>query len=70
MVLAKYEGDCRGSVLMVETGESYHSSGRYVISDSHFFDNNRQADFFDSYAPQTARAGVGLVKLKVQAGHN
>jgi hypothetical protein len=65
MVLVKrYEGDCRGGVLVVEIDEGYYSSNRYVISDSHFLDNNRRADLFDSYAPPRALARIGGREVK------
>ena len=36
---------------MVEISESYYSSSGYNNSESYFFDNNRQGDFFDKYTP-------------------
>jgi hypothetical protein len=35
---------------MVEISEGYYRSSRYNISDSDYFDNNSQVNFFDNYA--------------------
>ncbi len=35
---------------MIGISKDYHSLSRYDMSWSQYFDNNRQANFFDSYA--------------------
>jgi hypothetical protein len=64
VLVKKCEGSCRGSVLMVKIAEGDYSSSRYVISDSRFFDNNRQADFFDSCALQITLAEIRMCEVE------
>jgi hypothetical protein len=47
----EYEDDYKGDRLMVESTEGCYRLSRHHISESRYFDNNRQVDFFDSYAP-------------------
>jgi hypothetical protein len=35
---------------MIGSSKDFRSLSRYDISGSQYFDNNRQANFFDSYA--------------------
>lgn len=42
---------------MIEVTEVYYSLGSYYISRSYYFDNNMQANFFDSYTPRGSTNG-------------